>query len=253
MDSDTAQVLTGLGGIGGGAAITSLLAWLLNWNKQSHAQQRESHTDSIVEYQKIVESYRTELASVRRDHTTEVASIRLELVGLYNRNTDLTTQNMECEKGQERLRGEIRLLQNSVQRLQAITPDISPATTTPTIIVASIDGKIRHIGPSVAPMFHWMPNELLAKSIEVLIPERYKVAHRTALKTLQESGNVPWTDKVLLGHGITKDGTEFPVAITLSAWKSDKGEWLISAEIRYRPAVVSNAEAINTSTAILPK
>lgn len=210
-----------------GGALASLGAWLLKFIPLRNKIQREERADALVEYQKITERYQGEIVQLR----TELHAVN-EL-------------HWRCEIEQERLRGEVKVLTQSVQRIQAHVGDESPATIQPTLVIANLDGIIKHISPAVAPMFHWMPTELIGKNIETLMAERYKLAHRTALEALKSTGSVPWTERVLLGHALTKDGKEFPVAVTLSAWKDDKQVhgYSVSAEIRQRPSAVQEPES----------
>jgi hypothetical protein len=55
---------------------------------------------------------------------------------------------------------------------------------------------------------------------------------------LRGRGVPPWTERVIVGHGLARDGQEFPVTVTLSGWQ-DKGVWMLSAEVRRRPAQVA--------------
>ena len=58
-------------------------------------------------------------------------------------------------------------------------------------------------------------------------------AHRRGMEAIRSTGVPPWTERVVVGHGLTKDGQEVPVSITLSGWQ-DKGSWMLSAEVRRR-------------------
>src|SRR5207249_1722454 len=70
--------------------------------------------------------------------------------------------------------GEVRLLQITVQRLQAVTGDDLTAALQPAIVTADLEsGVIRQASPAITPLTHWLVKDLIGKSVEVLIPERF--------------------------------------------------------------------------------
>lgn len=209
-----------------GGALTALGTWLLKFIPLRSKIKREERADALVEYQKITERY------------------QIEIVQLRGELHSVSKQHWECEVRQETLRGEIKVLTATMQRLQAHVGDEAPATVQPTLVIANLDGIMRHVTPASAPMFHYLPAELLNKNIEMLMAERYKLAHRTALEMIKTTGIVPWTERVLLGHGMTKDGKEFPVSVSLSAWKDEKHGYLVSAEIRQRSSAIQESNAV---------
>ena len=99
------------------------------------------------------------------------------------------------------------------------------------IVVVDNEGLIRLANRQVEALFGYAPDELLGTSVDLLVPERARGHHpfrRT--KYLNEAKTRP------LGVGrklsaTRKDGTEFPVEITLSAIETSDG-LLVSAAIR---------------------
>lgn len=232
--------LLGAGGVAG--VITAFgVAWL-NWRtkkqqfvREDRQDDRKDRRDRRDDFTLLIENYRTEIVASNNRHD----NVEKELRGYIEK---IQKENLDCQVEQERLKGEVKLLQSSVQRLQSFTGDVAPGTTVPVVIIADTNGIMRHVSPSIGPMFHYTPNELIKKSIDLLMPERYRQAHKTGLETLKASGRIPWTEKVILGHGITKDGLEFPVAVSLSGWETDKGESLVAAEIRQRPSTLNEVK-----------
>jgi PAS domain S-box-containing protein len=198
-----------------GGVITAVGAVVVNLLATRHRLDKEARADTLKEWQELTDRLQ------RR-----VDDLNAEVLRLQKSHARCQVENAE-------LRGELKLLQATVQRLQGLAGDEPPTTTQPAIITTDLDGVIRQVSPAVTPMFHWLVRELIGKSVEVLIPGRYAEAHRRGMEAIRTTGVPPWAERVILGHGLTKDGQEFPVTVTLSGWQ-DKGKWMLSAEVRRR-------------------
>lgn len=226
-----------------GAGLTALGAWMLKYlplrskitreeEEQRRRWEREDRADTLVEYQKIVERYRNELIELDRERFEENKSLNEKIDELRRENRSLLVE-------QERLKGEIKLLTGQIVRLQALVGDVQPASSQPSLIVAGVDGVIRHASPSVAPMFRCLPETLVGQKISVLMPERYRAMHEAAMVRLRDGTAEPaWGEKTIVGHGLRQDThEEFPVTVLLSSFKTDQGDWLIAAEVRHREQI----------------
>lgn len=96
------------------------------------------------------------------------------------------------------------------------------------IFVADDKGIIRHVNPSAEKLFGYEKDELIGKKIEVLIPKRYSPNH----EHLRNKYNAnPHPRSMGMGmdlHGMKKDGTEFPVEISLSPFSNVDGKFVIA-------------------------
>jgi PAS domain S-box-containing protein len=144
---------------------------------------------------------------------------------------------MGCQRENAELKGDVRLLQASVQRLQGLAKDEAPAVSVPGLIIADIGGTIKEFSPSLTPLLHWLPGQVRGKNVSVLVPERLREAQAAGLARVAATGQPPWTERSVLTHALTREGEEVPVTITLSGWQSDKGDWLLSAQIQKRSPV----------------
>ncbi len=104
-------------------------------------------------------------------------------------------------------------------------------TTPDAIVAARRDGTIEFINKQTEAMFGYERNELLGRTVETLVPDSMRLAHRQHRTDYleQPSERVMGVGPVLAGR--RKDGTEFPAYITLTPIMS-AGDLLIVAVIR---------------------
>ena len=99
------------------------------------------------------------------------------------------------------------------------------------MIITGREGMIELINAQTEKMFGYSRDELIGKKIEVLIPQRFRERHpeyRTGF--LADPQTRPMGVGLILA-GLRKDGTEFPVEVSLSPMESETGT-LITAAIR---------------------
>lgn len=122
------------------------------------------------------------------------------------------------------------------------------------IVVVGTDGRILAVNPLLERMFGWTREELLGREVEVLVPERYRVAHvKDRLAYARDPRTRPMGEGRELS-GLRRDGSEFPVEISLSPLKTDTGTVVVSivrdvggrrdAEARFRGLLESAPDGI---------
>jgi PAS domain S-box-containing protein len=95
------------------------------------------------------------------------------------------------------------------------------------IVIVDRQGRITLVNSQTQRLFGYSPEELVGSPVEVLLPERSRlrhVGHRAAFHA------TPRTRPMGVGldlSGQRKDGTEFPVEISLSPMETDEGTLVI--------------------------
>src|SRR6266702_4218475 len=121
-----------------------------------------------------------------------------------------------------------------VSNTPAIGRDISPAirvSAPDAMVIVNQEGKIVLINSRTEELFGYTRQELLGYSLEVLIPERFHAQHLSHREAFGTNAYHPAMSAGLNLYAIRKDGTEFPVEISLSPI-STAGGLLVSSAIR---------------------
>ncbi len=95
------------------------------------------------------------------------------------------------------------------------------------IVVVNNEGRIVEVNPCVLTQFGYTAGELIGEPVEILVPESQRGAHERHRDRFQaEPASRPMGAGLVLA-GRRKDGTEFPVEISLSPWNTNDGDFVI--------------------------
>lgn len=99
-------------------------------------------------------------------------------------------------------------------------------------LVVDRDGVIRAANPRVEELFGWPPDELTGQKVEVLVPEMHRGAHAGhRSRFVADPHNRPMGVGLDL-RGRRRDGTTFPVEISLSPWSADDSDLRVICTVR---------------------
>ena len=99
------------------------------------------------------------------------------------------------------------------------------------IVIVNGDGEIVLINSQTERLFGYTRAELLGKNVEVLIPARYAADHPHHRQSFSAAPRARSMGAGLELYGLRRDGTEFPVEISLSPLETEEGV-LVSSAIR---------------------
>ncbi len=102
--------------------------------------------------------------------------------------------------------------------------------------IVSIDeeGIVKIWNLSAERIFGYSRNEIMGKSITIIIPERYRERHVEGLKRFLQTGQAKIIGKSIELSGITKEGIEFPIELSLSCQKIENERYFFTGIIRDR-------------------
>jgi PAS domain S-box-containing protein len=89
------------------------------------------------------------------------------------------------------------------------------------IISGDVKGNIRAWNSAATALFGFTEEEVIGHPIELIIPERFRKSHREGMARVSSGGPSHVIGKTVELAAIRKDGTEFPVELSLATWFLD--------------------------------
>ncbi|MCD6282453.1 PAS domain S-box protein [bacterium] len=111
-------------------------------------------------------------------------------------------------------------LTESEERFKAISVSAQDA-----VITMDNNGRISYWNPTAETIFGYTSEETIGQEMHLLLaPQRYHEAYLSGFATFRETGSGPLIGKTTELVAVRKDGTEFPIELSLSAIKLE-GTW----------------------------
>ncbi|HEX6333150.1 MAG TPA: PAS domain S-box protein [Flavisolibacter sp.] len=140
--------------------------------------------------------------------------------------------------------------------LQWITEVVNDA-----VITANASGHVTFWNAAAERLFQYTSQEITGRPLTTIIPGQYREAHEQGIQRILQGGPAHVIGKTVELHGLRKDGTIFPIELSLSTWNSPEGrcfggiirdisrrrhaEQLIrDAELRFRSIMATANDAI---------
>jgi PAS domain S-box-containing protein len=99
------------------------------------------------------------------------------------------------------------------------------------MVIAGRDGRIILVNAQTERLFGYTRNDLVGAPVELLMPERYRSGHSSHRNDYFRDPQTRAMGSGLELHGRRRDGTEFPIEISLGPLETEEGT-LVSSAIR---------------------
>jgi len=97
------------------------------------------------------------------------------------------------------------------------------------MVIVNRDGEMVLVNHQATRLFGWSQDDMLGKSIDMLVPQRFRAqhaGHRTGFAAHPRARSM---GAGLDLYGLRKDGSEFPVEVSLSPMETEEGPFVSSA------------------------
>ncbi|WP_188188833.1 PAS domain S-box protein [Nonomuraea sp. SYSU D8015] len=106
---------------------------------------------------------------------------------------------------------------------EAVSVHSLPGAGAAAIVVADASGIIMSWNPQAAALFGWSTDEAVGRPLTLLMPDRFRDQHTAGLARVRASDRSELAGRIIPLVGLRRDGSEFPIALTVNAWHSDDG------------------------------
>ena len=154
-----------------------------------------------------------------------------------------TMSNIGIQLGRvvERERAE-RALRESEEKFRSVAESANDA-----IISCDSGGYITFWNKGAQAIFGYSEDEVCGRSLDMLMPERYIHQHQAGMARVNMTGETHVIGKTVELHGLRKDGSEFPLELSLATWSTSAGTFYtgIIRDITERAQVTQQLKLLN--------
>lgn len=155
----------------------------------------------------------TEVVGVLEFFCTERVESNEQLVDV------LANVGIQLGRVAERERAQAALRESEL-RFRSVTQSAIDA-----IISADSQGLIVTWNVGAQAIFGYAEEEVRGRPLSIIMPERYRAAHQRGMERMNHTGQAKVIGKLLELHGLRKDGTEFPLELSLGTWETEAGRF----------------------------
>jgi PAS domain S-box-containing protein len=91
------------------------------------------------------------------------------------------------------------------------------------VVIADAQGIVTFWNDAATRLFGWDANEVVGRSLDVIIPERLRARHWAGYRETMSTGHTDYADRLLEVPALHRDGRALSIAFTVSLLRDDDG------------------------------
>jgi PAS domain S-box-containing protein len=149
------------------------------------------------------------------------------ILGVGNKATDYTADDAKLVEQLAEVVADDALRQQAQAALRESEERFRTVTYTASDAIITVDhvSRIRFWNPAAEDIFGHSVAEAMGQPLDLIIPERFRQAHQAGMDRMLATGESKMVGKTIELTGRRKDGQEFPLELSLSHWKTEKGDF----------------------------
>jgi protein-histidine pros-kinase len=217
------------------------LEWASSWQRGMEAIRRASHDICLLDYRidggdglELLKESRETSHNIPVILLTGVSDYRLDVEAMQLGAADFLVKDQITPALLERsiryaiaqahtldeLRRQQDELRTSELRFRSVVQSASDA-----IILADDHARVLSWNQAAEVIFGYRDDEIAGQSLEILIPESYREQHLAGIERFRITGRSQLVGKTVELEALRKDGTVFPVELSLASWTSGDGAY----------------------------
>ena len=114
-----------------------------------------------------------------------------------------------------RVEGDLSTSEERFRTVVETTPDV--------VVLADRNGSILFMNQAAVGLFGYTEGEVIGQPLTLLMPHRYREAHQAGITRVGTTSETRLIGRTVELHGLRKDGTEFPLELSIGIGKNPKG------------------------------
>ncbi|HDQ73127.1 MAG TPA: tetratricopeptide repeat protein [Chloroflexi bacterium] len=195
---------------------------------------RRSFLENVAINQRIVEQWtRRELGQDGADDVPEgIVETNLEVDGMESVGSDVGKTIVELERELEQAQQEIEGLEKKATELKRAEETLWESekrfrsiaeTASDAIIIFDTHENIFFWNQAAQDIFGYWAGETRGRLLVSILSETYYEMFRKAIEEVVETGQSGLMGKMMEVTGVRKDGSQFPLELSLATWKTQEG------------------------------
>ena len=166
---------------------------------------------------------RTQQVQITERLRTRAAEMEAEI---FRRAQQIQEVNNQLQKELDARKQAEQALRESEERFRAVAESATDA-----IVAADKSGHITYFNQGAERIFGYAARDVISRPLTLLMPQRFHDAHRQGLARFLTTGEARVVGRTVELVGQRKDGTDFPLELSLASWKA-RGDTFFTGILR---------------------